>query len=101
MRRRHLVIAILIMLVGSSNAPAQKSQSAVDYTNRALVRFAAGDFDAAIADLDIALAFDPNYAIAFFNRGTAQQLKQHLDEAIADYSRAVALDPKLAEAYNN
>jgi tetratricopeptide (TPR) repeat protein len=67
-----------------------------------MARYALGDLEGAISDLDIAIAiaFDPGYAAALYNRGRAQHDKRNLDHAIEDYSRAIAIDPRLAQAYN-
>jgi tetratricopeptide (TPR) repeat protein len=52
-----------------------------------------GDDDRAIADYDQALKLDPNYALAYNNRGNAHFLKKNYDRAIADYDQAIRIDP--------
>ena len=44
-----------------------------------------------MADYDQAIKLNPDYAIAFRNRGIAKQKKGDNDEAIADFNRAIKL----------
>jgi tetratricopeptide (TPR) repeat protein len=60
-----------------------------------------GKHDEAIADYDKAIALDPNFALAYSNRGLAYAKKGDVDRAIADYTKAIALDPNFADAYTN
>src|SRR5512143_584363 len=99
MRCWHLFAATALLVLVATPSNAQSSGSAVNYTNRGIVRFAAGDLNGAIADLDIAVAFDPSYAVAFYNRGRARHDLHNLGGAIADYTRAIELNPRLAQAY--
>ena len=57
--------------------------------------------DRAIADHTEAIALDPNYAVAYSNRGGAYYRKGEVDRGIADYTKAIALDPNNATAYSN
>ena len=59
------------------------------------------EYEGAIKDYDKAIELDPNYALAYMNRGIAKaQLKQY-SAAIADYDKAIELDPNFALAYHN
>ncbi|MDB5516984.1 MAG: hypothetical protein JWQ17_3742, partial [Tardiphaga sp.] len=55
-----------------------------------------GDYDAAIADFNAAIAIDPRYANAWRNRGNAYLKKDDYDHAIADFT--TALDIKLEDS---
>jgi tetratricopeptide (TPR) repeat protein len=57
--------------------------------------------DRAIADYDQAIRLDPDYTVAYIQRGTAYKGKGDNDRAIADYTQAIRLDPNDADAYNN
>ena len=50
-----------------------------------------GNSAAAIADYNLALRHDPNYADAYESRGRAYAARGEQDRAIADYDRAIAL----------
>jgi tetratricopeptide (TPR) repeat protein len=60
-----------------------------------------GDDERAIADYDQAIALQPDYALAYYNRGVAYADKGDLDHAIADYDQAIALQPDYAVAYSS
>lgn len=58
------------------------------------------DYAGKIADYTEAIHLNPQYAIAYNNRGLARYNIGDLNGAIADYNEAIRLDPKLAETYN-
>jgi tetratricopeptide (TPR) repeat protein len=68
-------------------------------TIAALLITTGGDYDRAIADLDQAIRLDPQYAIAYFNRGTAYGAKGEFDHAIADYDEYLRIDPSYQRGY--
>src|SRR5262245_39704066 len=94
--------AIVPFFVTASLCQAQnaRSVSAASYVKRGVESFAKGEWDRALADYNIAITFDPNFAAAYLNRGRAQQAKGNLAEALADFDRAIAIQPRLAEAYH-
>lgn len=75
--------------------------NAIAFNNRGSVYNQKGDFDRAIASLDVAILLNPKYAIAFNNRGFAHLQKRNLDRAIADLDEAIRLNPKFSIAYGN
>ena len=78
---------------GSANA-ARTAAAQLIASGRALSD--AGDYDAAIADYDRAIAINPDDAAAYYNRGLAKAGKGDYDAAIADCERAGALDDECA-----
>ena len=56
---------------------------------RGLAKADAGDYDAAIADYDRAIAVNPDYAPAYNNRGLAKAGKGDYDGVIADCDRVI------------
>jgi tetratricopeptide (TPR) repeat protein len=67
------------------------------WANRATVRFRAGDAEAALRDLDQALALREDAEIRY-NRGRVLESLERRHEAIADYRRALALGASGADA---
>ena len=68
-----------------------------------------GEFDHAIEDVPKARERNPNFAIAYSNRGVAYRKKGEGDgstertvvDAIEDFNTAIQLDPGYAHAYTN
>ena len=98
-----LVFALtaLLVITTASGSPAQTSRSAADYFKRASELHAQRNFSAAIADYDIAITFDPRWALAYLGRGNSKYAKGDLDEAIADYDKGIQINPRYAEAYSD
>ena len=67
------------------------------WANRATVRFRAGDGEAALRDLDHALALREDAEIRY-NRGRVLESLERRHDAIADYRRALALGASGADA---
>ena len=59
------------------------------------------NYDEAIADLDKTIRLFPDFAEAYYNRGTLLALSGKLPEAFEDFSRAIELNPLFAEAFYN
>lgn len=60
-------------------------------TNRATLEAAAHNDDAAVADFNAALTWDPNLAPAYIGRGLAMMRAARYDEARGDFTRAIDL----------
>ncbi len=58
-----------------------------------------GDLDGALADYNQAIALDPRFADAWFNRATYWKANDELGRADADFSQAIELKPHLADAH--
>ena len=67
---------------------------AIKYFDSAKIKYDRVDYTGAIADLDKAIELDPNYALAYTNRGLAKAHLKQYSEAIADYDKAIELDLK-------
>jgi tetratricopeptide (TPR) repeat protein len=60
-----------------------------------------GLFDAALGDLDAAIAINPKSASAYNHRGLVYRKKADTARAIEEYTVAIALNPVYALAYSN
>lgn len=61
----------------------------------------AGDFRAALASCNEAIAMEPHFAEAHFCRGNALTELAQLDAALASYDRAIVINDQFAEAHFN
>ncbi len=75
--------------------------SANAYDNRGIAYENLGKHELAIADCDIAIKLDPNYADAYLDRGCAYENLGKYDLAITDCDKAIKLNPNDAIGYNN
>jgi lipoprotein NlpI len=71
----------------------------VGYGNRSGAYRARGEYDAAIADANQAVRFDPKNDAAITSRGAAYAAKGDFDRAMDDFNKAIELDPKKALAF--
>ena len=74
------------------------------YADRALVRLMREESEAALSDLDRAIALLPDgldKAIAYSNRGSARETGGDLPGALADYEQAIAVEPQFTPAYEH
>ena len=77
------------------------SLSASYYFDSALEKQNKGDNQGAIVDYDKAIELNPNYSLAYNNRGLAKSGLKDYEGAIVDYNKAIELNPNYAHAYNN
>lgn len=80
---------------------ATDDQLALAYNNRANARDDQGKPEDAIFDYNRALAIDPHYVNARYNRATLYLRLERLALAIADFDLVLQLEPKRADAANN
>ena len=59
------------------------------------------DYDKAIHYFDNAIQLDPNFSLAYNNRGVAKIEDDRAAEAILDYNQAININPKYFEAIGN
>jgi len=115
------VICIIgIVLAGSSAyVTLVNSQRAIHYNELGLKAMEDGDYYAAIEYFSMAVAADPNFAIAYYNRGNAYgneeqfhryyklpgqtfteagypEMQEKYEKAISDFERCMEVDPRLA-----
>lgn len=68
---------------------------------RGAVHHNRGQLIKAIAEYNMAIAINPDYAPGYNNRGFAYVGKGEYEQAIADFNKAIEIDPQFAMAYNN
>jgi predicted O-linked N-acetylglucosamine transferase (SPINDLY family) len=86
-------------LLGRSNGVHPESAAA--YAALGDVQKTMRRFDAALASYDHALAIEPGFALAHFNRALTLHTLGRLAEALSSCDAAVSLDPALPEAWNH
>jgi lipoprotein NlpI len=82
--------------------PQNTAPKADDYFASAAQKYGKGDIQGTLADLNRAIALNPNSALAYNNRGAIKGEKLNdMQGALADFNQAIALDPKYAPAYSS
>jgi tetratricopeptide (TPR) repeat protein len=72
-----------------------------DLIASAIQKESKGDYQGMVADMDRAIAIEPQRGVLYFNRGVAKNGLKDIKGAISDYGRAISLDPNDAGAYKN
>ena len=75
-----------------------RSQSAASYVERGNDWLKKGNFESAISDYSLAIAFDGSSPQAFYNRGLARERSGDRDGALRDFEKALQLNPRLVPA---
>ena len=96
-----VTVALILWLASTGQAQTPQSLSAASYVERSNDWYKKGELDRALADLDIALTFDPRCAPAYQLRGLIKQSRGDSDGALEEFGRAIEFQPRLAEAYCN
>lgn len=84
------IAACTIVLEDSSQQPDIRAEALL---NRAIAQLAAGHRDKSFADLDMAIALNPEYSAPYFVRGGAHLDAGDAAKAVADLSVALRLNP--------
>ena len=96
-----LIVFSLVVTAWEVQAQTSRADSAASYIYRGNDWLTKGEVDLAIADYNLAIAFDPRSSVAFINRGRIWELKGDLERALAHYSRAIELDHQNDKAFYN
>jgi tetratricopeptide (TPR) repeat protein len=108
---RSILFALALALSVSSTALAQqyatvapeaessRAKSANSYLERGNTWFKKGEFERAIADYSLAIAFDAGFAGSYCNRGVARALKGSAERARSDIDQAIKLDANEAQTW--
>lgn len=76
-----------------------ENQFYIGYYNRGWAHFNAGDYDAALADFDRAIAQNAEFADSYLSRAEVQQERGEVDRSLADMDRWLEKKGETAEAY--
>jgi tetratricopeptide (TPR) repeat protein len=79
-----------------SETPTKTSE---DYLQQGVEKFERGDYQSAIADLQQAIALNPNFAAAYSVLGSTYIEVQDYQNALSCFDHAIQLDPSFREAY--
>lgn len=85
--------------VTAPNKPVATAPKADDFFIQAGDKYNKGDYQGAIADYTSALKINPNYDLAYFNRGLARYNLADKQGAIADYNLAIKINPNFSYTY--
>ncbi len=87
--------------LGQSPADTSNTKSDKQWFNEAETARQAKRYEEAIKAYTHALDLNPNYALAYHNRGLAYYELRQFSNALADYGRAIAISPRAATYYIN
>jgi len=68
---------------------------------RGYVLFAMGEYQQALVEFDKAITIDPNYSLAWNNKGLTFQKLERYEESLNSYNKAVELNPQDVNTWNN
>src|SRR5262245_12563516 len=93
------VLAGILLAAPAVKAQSSREKSAASYFARGAEWQARREFDRAIADFGIAIAFDPHFARAYYMRARAHLSNGDVKAALGNFNRA--LEPRYEEVYAN
>lgn len=91
----------LATVTGVAQVQNLRAATASSYVERGNKWFAKSDYARAEADYGLAIASDPGYADAYYNRAMTRVQLDKLDGALTDFNRVLQLTPHDATAYTN
>lgn len=84
-----------------SSGRLPRSQFYIGHFNRGWANFHMGRLDAALADFDKAVSFNPSYADSYFSRAVIQHERGAREQSLADLDRYLAKKGESVHAYLN
>ena len=94
-----VVLMVDVFLFACTPSKAEPDAKALKHYHLAGDYASQGQMDLAIEQYNEAISIDPEFTVAYFDRGIAFQRIEDYDQAIADYTQAIALDPDYASSY--
>jgi formylglycine-generating enzyme required for sulfatase activity/Tfp pilus assembly protein PilF len=81
--------------------PIESEFSAMEHADLGAIAYAAGDLELALEHFSMAIALDPQMALAYQDRAVTYINLQEYEKAIQDLNVAIELEPDHAASYNN
>ena len=94
-----LIISIALTFLNAGPVLAQTS--AEEFNRQGIALGREGKFEDAVSLFTKAIALDPKYDEAYYNRGKAKLNLKQFRAAIKDFDISIRLRPKYADAHNN
>src|SRR5687767_8791976 len=94
-----LIISIAMTFLNAG--PVLGQTSAQEFNREGIALGREGKFEDAVSFFTQAIAIDPKYDEAYYNRGKAKLNLKQFRGAIKDFDIAIKLRPKYGDAYNN
>jgi tetratricopeptide (TPR) repeat protein len=93
-------ILVLLICLGLINT-VEGQKTAPELLKQAVICSEAGSLEAAIELCNQAIALNPKYELAYFQRAIANELKGDIKKAIGDYTTTIQLNSKNIQAHLN
>ncbi len=94
--------AVNYLALAESNLPQDpqfRGGGDMVYFTKAMLEFFQGDLDSAIAEIDQAIAINPNKALLYTSRGVVYSQLGQAEQALVDLDEAIRLEPDNTLAY--
>jgi tetratricopeptide (TPR) repeat protein len=98
---RGVLVALVALLLTTGLLAGCRSGEAVGAYNQGIKHFRAGNYQHAVVEYSRAILSDPEFVLAYNNRGAAYTEREQFDKAIEDFTTVLRLDPDFHAAYNN
>jgi S1-C subfamily serine protease/tetratricopeptide (TPR) repeat protein len=85
--------------IALSDRIIDSNKEAYAYYSRGLIKFQAGDYQGAVADLDRSTNINPNFVEGYAAKGAVKAILKDDRGAFADADRAIKINPKYAFAH--
>lgn len=99
LRVEERIASVSALLQGLRAERGGDAVAAVDLVQSASVDLKAGSRGDALLSLSQAIHLEPNFALAYFQRGRVRAEDEDFDRAIEDFSEAIRLRPRFTDAF--
>ncbi len=96
MKTKAFIFAVMVAIFSAMPVSSQTAQENFD---KGMKHFDQKEYSQAIECFDAAIKIEPDFSVAFLERGIAKLLNQEYRGAIYDFNKVIELDPENCEAY--